>query len=233
MKKSSILFKTFVLIICSLSLCSCLSINRNIKLNKDGSGREKIRITFLKEFYGMMSTMTSFMDSTRKQGYLDSLYSDEIFINKTRSDYDSSVGIKIINISSEKNPDSSNTFVIEYDFDSIKRISSSLSSLKDDNDNNETVVTWQKEGDNVLFNYKYEEASPEGLSADDTMTVQMKKGMSEMFGSGSMQFEIEFPYEVISSNAFSSERNILVWEFPMSEIFSTGKMNLEAVMKEN
>ena len=70
-------------------------------------------ISFMKEFYTMMSSMASIMDSARKEAFLDALYSDDIFINKTKSGYDSSPGIKISDIYSKRNPDSSNSFVIK------------------------------------------------------------------------------------------------------------------------
>jgi hypothetical protein len=232
MKTSHLFFKSIALVICSLSLYSCLSIDRNIKLNKDGSGSETIRITFLKEFYGMMSSMTALMDSARRQGYKDSLYSDEIFINKTRSRYDSIPGVKIINISSERNSDSSNSFVIQYDFDSIKRIGSSFNELNDGNGMQETDVMWLNGGDSILFKYNYEQPVPEEIAAEDSVTEQMKEEMSQLFGNGTVHFEIEFPYEVVSSNSTSAEGNKLIWDFPVTDIIMTGKMDIEAVMRE-
>ncbi len=234
MKKKSSLTAILILVVCSLSVCSCLSINRNIKVNKDGSGYETIKITFLKEFYTAMSSMTSFMDSTRKQGYLDSLYSDEIFINKAHSQYDTIAGIKLINISSVRNPDSSNTFTIEYNFDSISRIASSLSNIKDnDGDNSKTTVAWIKDGGNMLFNYKFDEGKVNEMPDNDSLSEQVKNSMAEMFGNGRIKFEIEFPYTVISSNSTSVDGNILTWDFPLTDLIMKGKMDLEAVMKEN
>ncbi|MDQ3019449.1 MAG: hypothetical protein M3R36_02605 [Bacteroidota bacterium] len=231
MKKIS--YTSLMLLLCSLVFCSCLSINRSIKLNKDGSGQETIKIIFSKEFYTIMSTMTLIMDSTRKQEYLDSLYNDQIFIGKVKDEYDSIPGVKVADVTSERNSDSSNTFKIKYDFDNIQSIGKAMSNINDKKDDYEISVTWLKEEGNVVFNYNYKEPSINDSISNDSLTEQMKKGMSTMFDGASMHFEIEFPYEVISSNATSASGNTLIWIYTMSDLFSKGSMNLEAVMKEN
>ncbi|MEP7146629.1 MAG: hypothetical protein ABI792_06435, partial [bacterium] len=199
---------------------------------KNGSGEEVLKITFHKEFYTMISSMASLMDSSRRGGFLDSLYSDEIFLNKTRSSYDTIPGVRIIEIYASRNPDSSNSFTIKYDFDSIKKIGQSLGQLKDSNDKSRTTVTLDKEGNEVKFFYLYEQGTPSGMPANDSLMVEMKKGMAAMFGSGNINIQIEFPYRVISSNANVTEGNTLTWNYPISEIFMTSSMKLEANMKE-
>ena len=221
---------TFVLI--SISLYSCLSVDRKIKINRDGSGEEVLKITFLKEFYTMISSMSSLMDSARREGFLDSLYNDEIFLNKTRSSYDSIPGIKIIEMVASKKPDSSNSFTIKYEFDSIQKIGQSLGQLKDSNDKSQTTVVLDKEGSNVKFLYLYEQGAPAGMPVNDSLSEEMRKGMAAMFGSGNINIQIEFPYHVISSNAVFTEGNNLSWYYPISEIFMTSSMRLEANMRE-
>lgn len=235
MKNLKATFKVIILLLLCASLNSCLSVDRKIKLNKDGSGEETMTISFMKEFYTMMSSMASIMDSTRKEAFLDSLYSDDIFMNKTKSSYDSIPGIKIIDIHSQKNPDSSNSFVIKYSFDSISSIGTSLDkTINDDKKDNKApaIVTFNKEGDDFVFNYIYEQPASEEIPENDSLAQQMKTGMSEMFGNGFINFEIEFPYDIVSSNATSSDQRILKWYFPMSDIFMQSKMKLEARMKE-
>jgi len=226
-------FLLIVLILSSL-FSSCISINRNISVNKDGSGSEIMTIKFDKIFYQMMASMSSLMDSTRRQGYLDSLYSDEIFVDKTKEEYDSTSGIKLIDIYSLKDPDSSNSFVIKYDFDSLIKIGSSLNNINSSGNKEDiSTVIYNKEGNDILFNYIYEEAKPQGAETNDSLTAEMRKGMSELFKGGNFTFEIQFPYEVISSNANSSEGNKLHWDFSISDMMSTGKMKLEAILKDN
>jgi len=234
MRTSKKFFLLFVLISSSIIFSSCISINRNISVNKDGSGSEIMTIKFNKVFYEMMVSMSSLMDSTRRQGYLDSLYSDEIFVDKTKDKYDSTQGIKLIDIYSFKDPDSSNSFVIKYEFDSLIKIGSSLNNISSSGDTEDKmIVIYNREGNDILFNYIYEEATPQDAQTNDSLTAEMRKSMSELFKGGNFTFEIQFPYEVISTNAQSSEGNKLKWDFPISDMMSTGKMKLEAVLKDN
>jgi hypothetical protein len=142
-------------------------------------------------------------------------------------------GVKVLDMHSEKNADSSNSFIIKYSFDEISILGSALDKAVDDGgeEKNPAIVTMNKQGDEIVFNYLYEQKGPEGLPETDSLTEQMKSGVAEMFGNGFVNFEIEFPYEVISSNATSSDGNTLKWFYPMSEVFLQSKMSLEAVMK--
>jgi len=216
-------------------LSSCLSVSRNIKINKDGSGNETFSITFQKEFYEMMSSFSSMMDSSRKQSYLDSLYNDQIFINETRNKYDSIPGVKILDIHSEKGMDSSNKIIVSYEFDSVSKIGSALNSLDEENKDSKTTVTWIKEGDDIMFDYLYKQSlkGDEDLEAmNDSLTGEMMKGLAEMFRGGSIDIQIEFPFEVVSSNAASTTGNILHWNYPMSDLIMNGKMELKARIRE-
>ena len=234
MKKLKPILNVILFLIVCLSLNSCLSVDRKIKLNRDGSGEEVLKITFMKEFYSMMSVMTDFMDSARKQTFLDSLYNDDVFISKTESKYDSA-GVKLIDISSSTNYDSSKSFIIKYSFDSISKIGSLLENTVDDDADIKApaIVTLDKVGNEMVFNYIYEMEEPEELGGgdDDTLAAQMKASIVNMFGSGFLNFEIEFPYEVVSSNASSANGNTLTWNYPLSEIIMKSEMKLEAVMK--
>lgn len=232
MTKFKISVSVIVIMLTSISMFSCLSVDRHIKINSNGSGEEVMKITFLKEFYAMISSMSSIMDSTRRQGFLDSLYSDQIFLDKTRNSYDTIPGIKLIEMFATKNPDSSNSFTIKYEFDSIKKIGQSMGQLKDSNDKSTTLVELDKNGGDVKFLYLYEQEMPAEVPANDSLMSEMRKGMAAMFGSGNINIRIEFPYEVISSNATSTEGNTLIWNYPISEIFMTSSMKLEANMKE-
>lgn len=229
-KKISILVFVFIN---AFMLHSCISIDRKLKINANGSGDEILTITFHKQFYDAMASMSTFMDSSRRQGFLDSLYSDEIFESKTKNAYDTIPGIHFIELTSRTNEDSSKSFFIKYEFDSISKIGSSLAQLKDSLDKSETKVEWIKDGDNIKFRYFYEWPIAKESQANDSLMEQMRKGMAEMFGSGSATFEIQFPFEIISSNATSAEGNTLKWTFNMSDVIVSGKMNLEAVLKEN
>ena len=231
-------FKATFIVLSLLLLCtvlnSCLSVDRKIKLNRDGSGEETMKISFMKEFFAMVSSMSEIMDSTKKQAFIDSLYNDQIFMDKTRSEYDSIPGIKVLDIFSERNPDSSFNITVKYSFDSISRLGSAMeSTLSDDKPKDPAIVTLIREGDELVFSYIYENNKlTDEMEEGDSLMTEMRSGMSKLFGSGAISFEIEFPYEIISSNAVSSGGNILKWSYPMSEVFLIKDLKLEARLKE-
>ncbi len=231
MTKLKSCYNLTLIILCSVVFTSCLSVNRNIRINKDGSGEETMKVTFQKQFYDIMSSMTSLMDSTRRQGYLDSLYSDELFMTQTKDKYDSIPGIKLIDLSTEKGLDSSTSIIVQYQFDSVLKIGQSMGSLKQESSNSITNVNWSKDGDKILFKYLYEESPESGMG--DSSSADMKNGIAKMFGGGEFNITIDFPYDVISSNATYANGNILHWKYTMPELVTQGNMKLEAVLKGN
>lgn len=217
-----------VLVACTILLSSCLSIDRNIKINKDGSGEEVMKITFQKQFYEIMASMSSLMDSARRQNYLDSLYSDEIFMSQTKEKYDSITGIKLISLTTEKGPDSSNSFIINYSFDNVKRIGESMENMEKEGDSSITDVTWISRDNKIYFDYLYEQSPGQKMETDSSDT----DSFSNLFEGGGYSITIDFPFNVISSNAVSTIGNTLTWKYSMPEIIKQGKLKLEAVMEE-
>ena len=107
-----------------------------------------------------------------------------------------------------------------------------MGQLKDSNDKSTTIVELNKNKGDVKFLYLYEQETPADMPANDSLMAEMKKSMAAMFGSGNISIRINFPYEVTSSNATSTEGNTLIWSYPISEIFMTSSMKLEASMKD-
>ena len=182
-----------------------------------------------------MASMTSLMDSTRRQGFLDSLYSDDVFENKTVEKYDSIQGIKIIDLSTVMNNDSSKTFTIDYEFDDITKIGSSLNYINENDDKYKTDVTFKEDNGKVTFHYLYEmkdDDLTESFDDNDSLAQKMKLSMAKMFEGGDFDFEVELPYEVISTNANEQDGRKLKWNFSMSDVFTKDKISLEAEMQK-
>lgn len=214
---------------------SCLSVNRNISLNKDGSGTETMTIKFGKVFYDMMASMSSLMDSASARNLIDSLYNDEEFINNTREKYSSVPGVKLLEIYSQKNEDLSNSFIIKYEFDSVQKISSSeLSKFNTPEDNSSSAeVVYEKDGGKISFSYIYS-GKPSEISQtpQDSLSDQIGMQVKDIFKDAEVTFEIQFPCEVIFSNADKSDGNKLTWNYSLSDAMSSGTMKLEAIMQD-
>lgn len=230
MLQSKFILSFVIFIFCTIVFSSCLSIDRNIKINKDGSGEESMKITFQKEFYEIMSSMTALMDSTRKQGYLDSLYNDDIFLSQTRQKYDSIPGINLISLTSEKGSDSSNSLIIRYNFDSVKKIGESLENVKKEGDNSISKAVWNNKDNKIFFEYLYEQSPGKNIISDSSESEM--ESLSTLFDGGGYNITIDFPFNVISSNAVSVNGNTLTWKYSMPDIIKQGKLKLEAVLEK-
>ena len=235
MRSGKYLFYFIVLPAIAFTLSSCLSLKREIKVSRDGSGNETMTIKFDKVFYDIMGSFSSIMDSVKSADFMDSLYKDEDFISKTKSRYDSTPGVRLLEIYSHKNEDLSNSFVIKYEFDSLKRLKSAVMNKfdKPENDNSETEIIYDKSDGKVNFRYIYSNTKQENTGDNsDTLSTAVSKDIMELFKDGEVLFEIEFPYEIISSNAVQTEGKKLIWKYSLSETMSADKMILEAVMKD-
>lgn len=235
MKLNKNLFLLIIIFSGTMLFSSCLSVNRNIYLNKDGSGTETMTIKFGKVFYDMMASMSSLMDSASAKNLVDSLYNDEEFINNTREKYNSVPGVKLLELYSQKNEDLSNSFIVKYEFDSIQKISSSeLSKFNTPDENSKSAeVIYEKDGSKISFSYIYSGTPAEASQTpQDSLTEQIGMEVKDIFKDAEVTFEIQFPYEVIFSNADKSEGNILTWNYSLSDAMSSGTMKLEAVMQD-
>lgn len=239
MKKNLCFIVPFI--ICFIfTFSSCISFKRDIVLNKDGSGTEHLVITFQKLFYDMISSMTAFMEPSRQEGYLDSLYSDDIFMKENLDKYDSVPGFKLLEYSSSTNPDSSKSFTFKYEFDSVYKIGKSVSAIKaqDSKLPDATITFDNSDKENVIFRFDYSNKfytdTNEAVTdaSADSLTAEMVKGMAEMFEGGIIEITIEFPYDIISTNADSSSGRKLYWNSSMKNLIMNEELLLEAVMKE-
>lgn len=211
---------------------SCITLERNVKLNIDGSGEEEMKIIYQKEFYNMLGTFTMMFDSAGSQtNLMDSMYNATSEMSKLRSSFDSTKGLKLIESYSEIQPDSSNLVFVKYTFDSVYKIGQSLNKVSDDFEDQPAKITYQFEDGNIAFRYLYE--SPEGEAGEmgDSVKAEMMSGLASMFQNGKFRFELNLPNEVISSNATDQEGRKLVWDLPLTGIITENKLLIEAVMK--
>jgi hypothetical protein len=59
----------------------------------------------------------------------------------------------------------------------------------------------------------------------------MMAGLAGLFSEGRFLFELDAPFDVVSSNATSQTGRKLVWDLKMSELMTQESYLLEAVMK--
>lgn len=234
MKKLKLIFSILILLSLTISLTSCLSFKRDIKIYKDGSGEETLTIEFSRDFMMMLVALVSAADSTKEKNYTDSLYNDELFIQDTKTKYENMPGVTLIDITSKTNEDSSKTMMVNYLFDDVSILGSSADIQNGKFQKSETEITYEDMGDEIYFKYVYEPKKDEGTDEEtDSTEVDFKESMTDIFKDNTMEFTIEFEYDVISTNATTVDGRKLTWLYDLSEIYMMEEpLVLEAVLQK-
>lgn len=230
--KQKQLIPIYLLILLTFVFSSCISVERTIKLNRDGSGEEVLKMIYQKEFYNMLGTFTMMFDSSGSQSNLmDSMYNATSELSKLRGSFESTEGLKLIESYSKIQPDSSNLVYVNYTFDSVYKIGESMNKVSDDFEDQPAKITYGSEDGNMVFRYLYESPDTGSDPSADSLKTQMMSGMASMFQNGKFRFELNSPYDVVSSNATFQDGRNLVWDLPLSEIITSNKLLIEAVLK--
>jgi len=231
MKKFNYFLLFTLIVTAAVLLNSCIEFDRKIKINKDGSGSEQMRIDFGKDFFDLMISLRAIGDSTSLKSYTDSLYNDEYFIGDTKEKMKNVEGIHINKLYSETNPDSSKSMYIDYDFDNIQLISQT-GYTQDENvkSKSKTITNWFEKGDKIIFEMYIE---PSTDTTNESADSSYKNLMISFFESKELKYEIEFPYDIESTNAWSYSGRKATWKFQMSDILKDENiLHLTVVMKK-
>jgi hypothetical protein len=229
MKKiNSVIFLLAMLMVFIFS--SCISIERAIKINEDGSGSEVLTIHYGKEFFDIMKSTALAFDSVKGSSMMDSLLSEDLFANEMKGKYKKMEGITLKDIKAKYNSDSSMNIKVSYKFDNIKRLEQSLQTLGDEGETfgtGKTEIVYKKDANKILFSYKYE------LGSVNDTNKSIRNSMSAFFKDQKMTFNISFPYKIKNSNATKTNGKTLTWIFEMDKMMTEGiAVDLEAEMKK-
>jgi|GEM_PF-3476838 len=227
--KHKFLIPFLAIFLISLISGGCLDVNRKITIKPDGSGTELQQITIDRTFYEMIIMMVSAMDSTKSVTIRDSLYDHQEMIGKIQNNLSGREGIVLKKVDGRTEPDSSNVYTLEYSFDNVSRLSYTTNVNPDNqlSSGSRTESKWTDNGNEVLFSFIYIS------EADSSMNDQQKFGLEELFKGKNMIFDIEFPYDIVSSNAGSVSGRNAKWVFPVYDIYmNSAKLKLEAKLKK-
>ena len=224
----SLLYCLSFSVIFSLTFLSCVNIQRDIKINKDGSGTERISMNLGKEYFDYLSSMIPEKNGNFRY-VLDSLYKSDFLKDLAKKDYTDKEGVNFIDAKSEVENDSSLTTIIEYKFDNVKYIDNSLQPIGSksgtDSKRTKTVVFFKEEGSKVIFRYNFIRNN----NIDSTYNIDL----SDYFKNDKITVNIEFPYDVITSNANYTDGRKLTWEIPVNYFLEKNKkFSLKAEMKK-
>jgi hypothetical protein len=227
--KLKYLLPFFAFLLITVSFVGCLDVNRKIIIKPDGSGMELQQIKIDRSFYDMIIMMVSAMDTTKSVSIRDSLYDHTEMIGKIQANLSGREGIVLKKVDGRTEPDSSNVYTLEYTFDDVKRLSYTTNVNPDNqlSSGSRTESKWTDNGKEVLFSFIYIS------EPDPTKNEQQQFGLEELFKGKNMTFDIEFPYDIVSSNATSVNGRNAVWVFPVYDIYmNSAKLNLDAKLKK-
>lgn len=228
--KNITLHKILILIFTAIIFSSCISIERTIRINEDGSGKELMTAHYTREFFDFLKSTAMAFDSTKGQSIIDSIYNEEMFTKDIKKNYRKIEGINIKDIKARMNPDSSMNLYIDYTFDNIEKLSETIQSLEDKENTfgkSKTEISFKKKGNKYYFNYVIEK-----FETGDT-NKSMANSLSAFFKDQKMTFKITFPFSITSTNAMKKSGKTLTWEFDMDKMMTdTTKITLEAEMKK-
>lgn len=195
---------------------SCVDMTRNITLNKDGSGSETIAINISREFYSMMQSLSD-LDTTKKKN----VYEDDEMISDIKEDFADNKIVQDMTISSVINPDSSKTLSIGYTFSQISAIATAFDNdKKSDITDNTDIYLKEQDGKMKFF---YELKNDPIKQPDDTTNSEITK---KFFEGRMFNMSIEFPYDVISSNATTQDGRKLTWSIPINDVIKNGESRI-------
>lgn len=232
MRKKLFYLPLLFLAVSLFTLSSCLDINRKIKVNPDGSGNEVQTFKIDKMFYDLIFGLVQGLDSGKAKTVKDSLYNHEDMLKTIRENLGKKEGIEIVSLTGVTNEDSSSTYIFDYNFNSVEKIGyatnispKELSGVE----KNKSQVVWKDEGSTIYFSLLY---TPD--SNKDTTENENNKAFSFIFANKNVNFDIEFPYEIESSNAMNISGNKAVWTFPISDMMleKDKRLFLEATLKK-
>lgn len=232
MKISRFFVLTLIGIISMLTLSSCLNIDRKIKINRNGTGTEVQTFDIDRRFYELLTTMVQSLDSTKAKSVRDSLYNHETMLIPIRENLGSKEGIQLISLTGVTNEDSSVTYRFEYNFNEVSRIgyATNISAKEMSGEQqSKSEIVWKDNGNTINFSLLYKPDPGDDVNQEDNM-----KAFSFLFANKNVNFEIEFPYEIESSNAINTSGTKGVWSFPVSDLMldKTKRLYLEAVLRK-
>ncbi len=219
-------------LISMMTLSSCLNIDRKIKINSNGTGTEVQTFDIDRRFYELLFTMVQSLDSAKAKSVRDSLYNHETMLIPIRENLGSKEGIQLISLTGVTNEDSSVTYRFEYNFDDVSKLgyATNISAKEMSGEQqSKSEIIWKENENTINFSLLYKPDPGDDVNQEDNM-----KAFSFLFANKNVNFEIEFPYAIESSNAINTSGTKGVWSFPVSELMldKTKKLYLEAVLRK-
>jgi hypothetical protein len=214
MKKLSI--RILILFALIISFSGCFDVQRDIKIYPNGGGVEELRVMLDKDFFDTFETLASTDQTGRAKKKLDTLKDNLLFYSGLMADIQRTPGTSIQELLITDKEGGAKEIYIKYTFDEpqalidiVKEATFSFS--------NQINIIWQtmkflQDENDLKFKYVLRKAN---RAYDDELALSIFSGL---LLTKTASFNIEFPFEVTTSNASSQTGNLLRWTASMNDI---------------
>lgn len=219
-------FLTVFLVISS----GCFDVKREIVMNPDGSGDEKIYVTLDKEFFERMNILAT-SDATGKwKKRADSVNDNTMIEDRIKMDMGRVGGTSVKDVKVTTNADGTKEVFLQYHFDEpavlLKVIKECTFSWSNQLPVQFSTLKFQYDEGDLLFKHTTRKAE---RSFDDEL---MNSVFSPTYASKKVTYSIEFPFDIKESNALTSAGRTLTWEMTFENIMFNQQTDTASMVKD-
>lgn len=219
-------FLTVFLVISS----GCFDVKREIVMNPDGSGDEKIYVTLDKEFFERMNILAT-SDATGKwKKRADSVNNNTMIEDRIKMDMGRVGGTSVKDVKVTTNADGTKEVFLQYHFDEpavlLKVIKECTFSWSNQLPVQFSTLKFQYDEGDLLFKHTTRKAE---RSFDDEL---MNSVFSPTYASKKVTYSIEFPFDIKESNAVTSAGRTLTWEMTFENIMFNQQTDTASMVKD-
>lgn len=212
MKKTVYLY--LFLFIVAFLFQGCFDVKREIKFYPNGSGTEKITVTLDRSLFNLFPSYV-LADNTGRAKKLSGIINDDTQLYKwLTASMQRSAGTQVTNLLVTDKSDESKEIIIEYMFDEPGSLLKVMKETTFDFSNQLNVsfstLKFFLEDEDLTFKHVIRNAN---RSFDDSLALNIFSGLIQ---SNIVYYSIEFPFEILTSNAQSQAEKVLNWQFPLS-----------------
>ncbi len=224
---------SFLILLLTVILSSCIGIKREIKLNSNGSGTEKMTITINKKnilaLQSVLSSLGNDTDSNNEDvAEMNSLFNDTLYLADIRDSFkklEVKDSMNLISVKEAISTDSLKTVEIVYDFKKVKFLLSDKAAVNLNNDSTENINKSQPNAKLITKNNQREFIYTLGKQNDDEPipsndSVNVDGILKAIFGQSRFEIQVEVPGDIISTNANVVNGKTAMWDYPMSALLN-------------
>ncbi|MBN8583528.1 MAG: trypsin-like peptidase domain-containing protein [Ignavibacteria bacterium] len=208
----------------------CFDVKREIVMNPDGSGDEKIYVTLDKEFFERMNILAT-SDATGKwKKRADSVNDNTMIEDRIKMDMGRVGGTSVKDVKVTTNADGTKEVFLQYHFDEpavlLKVIKECTFSWSNQLPVQFSTLKFQYDEGDLLFKHTTRKAE---RSFDDEL---MNSVFSPTYASKKVTYSIEFPFDIKESNAVTSAGRTLTWEMTFENIMFNQQTDTASMVKD-